>query len=72
MGLATRVLAGDVQAAAKLISQIEDEIPDALTEMGSIYAHTGKAYIVGVTGPPGAGKSTLTDTLIGFFRKKKT
>ena len=70
MGLATRVLAGDVQAAARLISQIEDESPDALEEMNSIYPHTGRAYIVGVTGPPGAGKSTLTDNLIGFFRKK--
>jgi LAO/AO transport system kinase len=70
MGLATKVLAGDVQAAARLISQIEDEAPDALKEMDEIYPHTGRAYIVGVTGPPGTGKSTLTDNLIGFFRKK--
>jgi LAO/AO transport system kinase len=70
MGLADRVLAGDVQAAARLISQIEDEVPEALAEMNSIYPRTGRAYIVGVTGPPGAGKSTLTDNLIGFFRKK--
>jgi LAO/AO transport system kinase len=70
MGLADRVLAGDVQAAARLISQIEDEVPEALAEMNSIYPSTGRAYIVGVTGPPGAGKSTLTDNLIGFFRKK--
>ena len=70
MGLAAKVLAGDVQAAARLISQIEDEAPDALEEMDSIYPHTGRAYIVGVTGSPGAGKSTLIDNLIGFFRKK--
>lgn len=70
MGLAKKVLAGDVQAAARLISQIEDEAPDALEEMKGIYPHTGKAYIVGVTGSPGAGKSTLADNLIGFFRKK--
>jgi LAO/AO transport system kinase len=70
MGLATKVLAGDVQAAARLISQIEDEVPEALEEMKGIYSHTGRAYVVGVTGSPGAGKSTLTDNLIGLFRKK--
>jgi LAO/AO transport system kinase len=70
MGLADKVLAGDVQAAARLISRIEDESPDALAEMDVIYPHTGKAYIVGVTGAPGAGKSTLTDNLIEFFRKQ--
>lgn len=68
--LAARILAGDVPAAAKLISQIEDEVPEALAEMESLYPHTGRAYIVGITGPPGAGKSTLIDNLIGFFRKK--
>ncbi len=57
MELATRVLAGDVQAAARLISQIEDESADALEEMNQIYPHTGRAYIVGVTGPPGAAKA---------------
>ena len=72
MGLADKVLAGDVRAAARLISQIEDEVPDALAEMDSLYPHTGQAHIVGVTGSPGTGKSTLTDNLIGFFRKKNT
>ena len=67
MGLADKVLAGDVRAAARLISRIEDEVPGVLEEMDGIYPHTGRAYIVGVTGPPGAGKSTLTDNLISFF-----
>jgi LAO/AO transport system kinase len=70
MGLAEKVLTGDVQAAARLISQIEDETPEALAEMDRIYPRIGRAYILGVTGPPGAGKSTLTDNLIGYFRKK--
>jgi len=70
MGLARKVLKGDVQAAARLISRIEDETPDVIEEMNSIYPHTGKAYIVGVTGPPGAGKSTLSDNLIGACRKR--
>jgi len=68
MGLASKVLAGDISAAAKLISGIEDEAPSALEEMNHIYPHTGKAYVIGVTGSPGAGKSTLTDSLISFLR----
>ena len=71
MGLASKTLEGDVVAAAKLISGIEDEAPKALEEMSNLYPHTGKAYIIGVTGSPGAGKSTLVDNLISLFRKKK-
>jgi len=70
MELASRVLEGDVQAAARLISLIENGAPDAVEEVNKIYPHTGKAYIIGVTGPPGAGKSTLTDNLISFLRKE--
>ncbi|MBN1176920.1 MAG: methylmalonyl Co-A mutase-associated GTPase MeaB [Dehalococcoidales bacterium] len=70
MTLAEKVLAGDVQAAARLISRIEDESPDVHVEMDAIYPHTGQAYILGVTGAPGVGKSTLTDNLIGFFRRQ--
>jgi LAO/AO transport system kinase len=70
MGLAEKVLDGDVTAAARLISQIEDEAPEALAEMDKIYEHTGRAYIVGVTGAPGVGKSTLADNLIDSFRKR--
>lgn len=70
MELASKILKGDVRAAARLISQIEDEAPAALDEMSQIYPHTGRAYIVGVTGTPGAGKSTLVDNLIGDFRKR--
>jgi len=70
MGLASKILKGDVLAAARLISGIENETPSALEEMSKIYPHTGRAYIVGVTGSPGAGKSTLADNLIGYLRKK--
>ena len=68
MGLTKKILAGDVSAAARLISGLEDETPDALDEMSHLYPHTGKAYVVGITGSPGAGKSTLTSNLIGHFR----
>jgi LAO/AO transport system kinase len=70
MSLADRVLKGDVRAAARLISLIVDESPEAIKEMESLYPHTGKAYILGVTGAPGVGKSTLTDNLIGAFRRQ--
>ncbi|MFA5307967.1 MAG: methylmalonyl Co-A mutase-associated GTPase MeaB [Dehalococcoidales bacterium] len=71
MSLAAKVLKGDVPAAARLITLIEDESPDAFAEMESLYPHTGRAYIIGVTGAPGVGKSTLTDCLIASFRGKK-
>lgn len=68
MSLAERVITGDVGAAARLISLLEDDSPEALGEMDGIYAHTGKAHIIGITGAPGTGKSTLTDALIDFWR----
>jgi LAO/AO transport system kinase len=70
MELAAEVLKGEVRAAARLITLIEDEAPEAAVALEELYAHTGKAYIVGVTGAPGVGKSTLTDCLIGVFRKQ--
>jgi LAO/AO transport system kinase len=71
MSLAAKVLKGNVHAAARLITLIEDESPEAAAEMEALYKHTGKAYIVGVTGAPGVGKSTLTDSLIASLRQKK-
>jgi len=71
MKLVSKILAGDVLAAARLMRGIEDELPDAVEKLKSIYLYTGQAYIVGVAGAPGAGKSTLLDSLINIFRKKK-
>jgi len=68
--LVTKILEGNVLAAAKLIRGIEDESPDAVEELKNIYPYTGKAYLVGVTGAPGVGKSTVIDGLIEAFRKK--
>lgn len=70
MELADKVLEGNVRAAAKLMRGVEDEIPGATEELEVLYSHTGKAYVVGLTGSPGVGKSTLVDTLIAAFRKR--
>lgn len=70
MQLAERVLAGDVRAASRLIRNLEDGVPEAKDEIKKIFSFTGKAHIVGITGSPGAGKSTLVDALIAVFRKR--
>jgi LAO/AO transport system kinase len=68
--LVERVLAGDRKAAARAISLIEDEAPAAREILDAIYPATGRAYRVGVTGPPGAGKSTLTAALAAHLREQ--
>jgi LAO/AO transport system kinase len=67
--LAERVLARDPRAIARAISYIENESPEGAELIGHIHPKTGRAYLVGVTGAPGAGKSTLVDRLIAEFRK---
>lgn len=68
--LTKRILAGDVRAAARLMRGIEDDLPDAAEELQKLYPHTGKAMIIGITGAPGVGKSTLVDALITAFRSR--
>lgn len=69
--LADRVLAGEPRAMARAISLIEDEDPSAAELLSRIYPATGRAYIIGITGPPGAGKSTLVDRVIGEIRREQ-
>jgi len=67
--LAERVLAGDPRGVARAISLIEDESAAGADLVREIYQRTGRAYLIGVTGPPGAGKSTLVDRMTGQLRK---
>jgi LAO/AO transport system kinase len=64
------VLDGDILAAAKLMRDLDDEIPSAQKIMKKLYKHTGHAHIIGVTGAPGGGKSTLVDMVTERLRKK--
>ncbi|HPK53201.1 MAG TPA: methylmalonyl Co-A mutase-associated GTPase MeaB [Smithellaceae bacterium] len=65
-----KVCRGDIRAASRLIRDIEDKMPSVRIEIKNLFAHTGKSHIIGITGAPGVGKSTLTDALIAALRKK--
>jgi len=67
MALAERIAAGDRRAIARAISAVENEAAEAPGIRAALSHRLGHAHIVGVTGPPGAGKSTLVNVLIGGF-----
>ena len=66
--LAERLLAGEQRALSRVISMLERGDPAAAEVMRDIDAHTGHAYTIGITGPPGAGKSTIVDQLTQLLR----
>jgi len=68
--LIERVAAGDVNAVARAISKVEGGAPDSSDLMKQIFPRTGRALIVGITGAPGAGKSSLVDKLAALYRRR--
>ena len=67
---ARRILQGDRQALARLITQVENRDQAALPAVRALYPHTGKATVVGLTGPLGVGKSSLVNLLLGHLHRK--
>jgi LAO/AO transport system kinase len=70
MDLYSRLLEGDRRAAAKMITLVENNDPSVQQIMRRLHEHTGKAHIVGITGAPGSGKSTLVNALTKVFRRE--
>ena len=65
-----KILQGDQLAGARLIRMLEEGEPAGIEKLKLIYPHTGNAYVIGVTGPPGSGKSTLVSCIITEFRRR--
>src|SRR5258708_23103089 len=68
--LAREVTSGSVRAAARVCRLVDDEQPGYVELLKELFSHTGRAWVVGVTGNPGSGKSTLVDRLIGALRAR--
>ena len=68
--LATQVLSGHKRAIARLITYIENDYSEAQPILTSLYPHTGQAHLVGVTGAPGTGKSSLVNKLVKVYRSR--
>jgi LAO/AO transport system kinase len=69
--LAGKIISGDIRSIARGITVIENDDAGSALLLKELYRHTGKAYLVGITGPPGGGKSTLVDKLIKLYRGQK-
>jgi GTPase len=69
--LISRIISGDPRAVARAISKVEDSSHDAAALMKEVFPHSGKGLVIGITGAPGAGKSSLVDKLALFYRARK-
>lgn len=63
-----KIISGDIRATAKLIRDIDDKVPEVREVLKDLYPSTGKAYVIGITGAPGVGKSTLVDQMVTHLR----
>jgi len=70
MSAEDRILAGDRLALARLLTQIENEQPEGFETLSALFPHTGQAHLLGITGPPGTGKSTLVNRLALALRSR--
>ena len=68
--LVEKVTNGDVRAVARLIRDVDDGMPEVRDVLKALYPYTGRAYIIGITGAPGVGKSTLVDQMVAHLRKR--
>lgn len=66
-----KILEGDIRTVARVISDIDDKAPKVKEVLRELYPHTGRAYVIGITGAPGVGKSTLVDRLLVYLRKEQ-
>jgi LAO/AO transport system kinase len=69
MSIAEKIVAGDIRAVARLIRDIDDMVAEAREVLKDLYPFTGRAYVVGITGAPGVGKSTIVDQMVTHLRK---
>ena len=68
MALVSEVLSGNRLALSRLLSQIENNTAAGRTALDELFPHTGKAHLIGVTGAPGTGKSSLVNRLAHYYR----
>jgi LAO/AO transport system kinase len=69
MNLAESILEGNRLALARALSWVENDTPQGSEVLTALFAHTGRAHIIGITGSPGTGKSSLVNQLARHFRK---
>ena len=66
----SKILSGDIRALSRAITAIENHSADSEPLLKELFPHTGQAYLTGITGAPGTGKSTLVDRLAAVYRKR--